>query len=417
MRILVITNYYPPIELGGWEQLTCNVVTKLQEHDHQVEVLTSNYHKDQISHSEPHIHRTLHLESYDPEKYHPNYTLFHRHQERLNIEKFTSLVNSFEPDIIYVNGMWNLPYSLVKSAEELSPGRVVYYLASYWPTEIDAHTAYWKSPAESSWRQLPKSILAPLVKKAFISSTRRNQLDFKLVLCVSAFVQDYLVEEAGVPKEHTRVVHNGIELELFKENPVRTEKNGLRLLYAGRLSPDKGVHTILESLGILKTAQPDLAIELSMYGSGSQDYHKQLEQVVSKYHLKYCVRFEGVVPREEMPDVFADHDVLIFPSIWAEPLARIIQEAMACGLVVIGTATGGTKEILHDGENGLIFEAGDAQMLAEKIFQICDDENLRTRLAKAGRHTVEEEFSLDNMVEEIENSFTHILEQRNYSVE
>ena len=56
-------------------------------------------------------------------------------------------------------------------------------------------------------------------------------------------------------------------------------------------------------------------------------------------------------------------------------------------------------------------------MLAEKIFQIYADENLRTRLAKSGRHTVEEEFSLDRMVEEIENNFTQILEQRNISVE
>jgi glycogen(starch) synthase len=417
MRILVITNYFPPVELGGWEQLTCNVVTKLQEHDHQVEVLTSNYQKDQILYSEPLIHRSLHLESYDHEEYHPNYTYFHRHQERENIETLTQLVNSFDPDIVYINGMWNLPYSLVNIAEELSPGRVVYYIASYWPTEIDAHTAYWASPAESYWRQVPKSILASLVKKTFISSTPRNQLEFKLVLCVSAFVQDYMVEEVGVSKEQTRVVHNGIDLELFNADPVSTEIENLRLLYAGRLSPDKGVHTILESLGILKTTQPDLAIELSIYGSGTPDYQKQLEQIVTTYHLEGCVRFEGFVPREEMPEVFAAHNVLIFPSIWAEPLARIIQEAMACGLVVIGTATGGTREILHDGENGLIFEAGDAQMLAEKIFQIYADENLRTRFAKSGRHTVEEEFSLDRMVEEIENSFTQILEQRNISVE
>jgi len=417
MRILVITNYYPPVELGGWEQLTCNVVTKLQEHDHQVEVLTSNYQKDQILNSEPHIHRTLHLESYDHEEYHPNYTFLHRHQERENIETLTQLVNSFDPDIVYINGMWNLPYSLVNIAEELSPGRVVYYIASYWPTEIDAHTAYWASPAESYWRQVPKSILASLVKKTFISSTPRNQLEFKLVLCVSAFVQDYMVEEVGVSKERTRVVHNGIELELFNADPVSTEIENLRLLYAGRLSPDKGVHTILESLGILKTTQPDLAIELSIYGSGTPDYQKQLEQMVTTYHLEGCVRFEGFVPREEMPEVFAAHNVLIFPSIWAEPLARIIQEAMACGLVVIGTATGGTREILHDGENGLIFEAGDAQMLAEKILQIYDDEKLRTRLAKAGRRTVKEEYSLDCMVEEIEKSFTQILEERKYSIE
>ena len=417
MRILVITNYYPPVELGGWEQLTCNVVTKLQEHDLQVEVLTSNYHKDQILISEPHIHRSLHLESYDPEKYHPSYTYFHHQQERENIEKLTWLVNSFEPDIIYINGMWNLPYSLAKSSEELLPGRVVYYIASYWPTEIDAHTAYWTSPAENFFRQLPKSILGSLVKKTFISSTPRNKLNFDLVLCVSEFLQDYMVEEVGVPRKRTRVVHNGIELELFKARSIPTDNNKLHLLYAGRLSPDKGVHTVLESLGILRETRPDLAIDLSIYGGGTQDYQNRLEQLIAKFHLEIDVRFKGVVSREDMPNVFAAHHVLIFPSIWAEPLARIIQEAMACGLVVIGTSTGGTKEILSDGENGLIFDAGDAQMLAEKIIQIYDDEMLRTRLAKAGRRTVKEEFSLDRMVEEIEKSFTQFLEKRKYLIE
>jgi glycosyltransferase involved in cell wall biosynthesis len=303
---------------------------------------------------------------------------------------------------------------VAKTAEDLSPGRVVYYMASYWPTELDAHTAYWTSPAENSFRQAPKSILGSLAKRAFISSTQRNRLNFELVLCVSGFVQDYVVEEVGVPRERTRVVHNGIDLELFKVRSAYPENEKLNLLYAGRLSPDKGVHTVLESLGIIKETRPDLAIDLSIYGNGTPGYQKRLENLVTEHQLDRYVRFKGVVPRGDMPDVFAAHHVLVFPSVWAEPLARIIQEAMACGLVVIGTATGGTREILHDGENGLIFKAGDAQMLTEKILQVHDDENLRARLAKSARRTVKEEFSLERMVDEIEESFTQILEPREY---
>jgi glycogen(starch) synthase len=409
MRILVITNYYPPVELGGWEQLTYNVATKFKENGHQVEILTSNYRKDHIFVPEPRVHRSLHLESYDPEEYHPYYTILHRKQERENVETLTQLVSTFDPDIIYINGMWNLPYSVAKAAEDLSPGRVVYYMASYWPTELDAHTAYWSSPAENSVRQTPKTILGSLVKKTLISTIPRNQLNFDLVLCVSGFVQDYVVEEVGVPRERTRIIHNGIELDLFKGRTSLTEDDHLHLLYAGRLSPDKGVHTIIESFGILKSLRPDLTIELSIYGNGTPAYQGRLENLVSDYQLDSCVRFKGMVPREDMPNVFSAHQVLIFPSVWAEPLARIIQEGMACGLVVIGTATGGTSEILHDGDNGLIFKPGDAQMLAGKIIQIGDDKNLRIQLAKAGRRTVVEEFSLDQMVDKIEDSFAQIL--------
>jgi glycosyltransferase involved in cell wall biosynthesis len=112
-----------------------------------------------------------------------------------------------------------------------------------------------------------------------------------------------------------------------------------------------------------------------------------------------------------MPSVFAEHEVLLFPSIWPEPLARIIQEAMACELVVIGTATGGTNEILSEGENGLIFEVGNSAMLAEKINLIMSEPSLREKLAQAARKTVEERFSLNRMVTEIEESFHQILSQ------
>jgi glycogen(starch) synthase len=417
MRILVISNYYPPVELGGWEQLTCNVTNKLQERGHQMQVLTSNYLKEQISISKPNIHRSLFLESYDPQVYHPSYTLSHRWQERENNKTISNLITGFHPDIVFINGMWNLPYSIAKRAEELAPGRVAYYVASYWPTELDAHTAYWSSPAENPFRRYPKSLLAAIVKKTLLSSTPRNRLDFELVLCVSAFIRDYVVEEVGVPSETTRVVHNGIELDLFKMKSSHIKDGKLRFLYAGQLSPDKGVHTILESLAILKKNHPQLPIILSIYGSGTTDYIKRLEKLITEYQLEKWVHFKGVVPREEMPSIFVSHDVLLFPSIWAEPLARVCQEAMACGLVVIGTLTGGSGEILRDGENSLTFEAENAHMLAEKIMLVHNDRGFITRLAKAGRRTVEEEFSLERMVDEIEVSFTQLLERREYWIE
>lgn len=118
-----------------------------------------------------------------------------------------------------------------------------------------------------------------------------------------------------------------------------------------------------------------------------------------------------------MPAVFAEHDVLLFPSIWSEPLARIVQEAMACGLVVIGTSTGGTGEILQDGVNGLIFASEDARMLAKKILRVSSDQELRNELSQAARKTVENKFSLDRMVDEIEDSFSQLLNQLEFTIE
>lgn len=417
MRILVISNYYPPIELGGWEQLTSNVVNRLITRGHQIAVLTSNYRIEEIQGREAGIYRHLHLESYDPASYHPKSTLLYRRQEAENDKILTGIVHEFDPEVIFINGMWNLPFSVAKRAEELRPGRVVYYLASYWPTEPDAHTAYWISKADSAVKQMPKKVIGSILRKSWIKGSPRNRLDFRMVLCVSAFVQDYLVRDAGVPKERTRVVHNGIELDWFTVKRAENLSGDLRLLYAGRLSPDKGVHTILEALARLHQADPDVPVRLSLYGKGTPEYETDLRKQVRDSGIEQWVEFKGLVPREQMPSVFAQHEVLLFPSIWPEPLARILQEAMACELVVIGTATGGTNEILLDGENGLIFDAGNSTMLAEKIKLIVSDLSLREKLAKAARKTVEERFSLDRMIAEIEESFEQILSQGEYVLE
>jgi glycosyltransferase involved in cell wall biosynthesis len=78
------------------------------------------------------------------------------------------------------------------------------------------------------------------------------------------------------------------------------------------------------------------------------------------------------------------------------------QEAMASGLVVIGTTTGGTKEILRDGETGLTFAPEDADGLAKQVTRLIVDPELCCRLSKAGRQTVLENFTLEKMVEQIE---------------
>lgn len=410
MRILIISNYFPPFELGGWGQLTRDVAQRLQGRGHHVYTLTSNYRAAEMPDPEPDVARVLHLESPDHVRYHLSYTLTHRWQESQNRRVLRRAVADFTPDLIFINGMWNLPVSLAQQAEQLCPGRVVYYVASHWPAELDAHTAYWNNA-----NGISKRVLGALVRKTLLVSTPRNQLHFPLVLCVSAFMQEHMINEAHIPRERTRVVHNGVELDAFTARSAQWSSAVLRLLYAGRLAADKGVHTIIESLGHLWQSHPDLPVSLSLVGGGDPDYEVRLRQLVDRFNLEKAVRFWGRVPRAEMPAIFHEHEVLLFPSIWPEPLARVVQEGMACGLVVIGTTTGGTPEILYDGENGLTFEAGNAVMLASKIVQVAGDRDLWARLAQAARRTVEECFTLERMVDELEDYFSQIARQPEFS--
>jgi len=90
------------------------------------------------------------------------------------------------------------------------------------------------------------------------------------------------------------------------------------------------------------------------------------------------------------------------PATAAIALALIMQEALASGLVVLGSATGGTKEIIREGENGFLFEAGDAAGLAAHIEQLAADPDLCRRVGARGQETARRRFALGRMVDDLD---------------
>ena len=392
LRILIISNFYPPFELGGWEQLAHDVRRQLNDRGHQTRVLTSKFGVSNRQSSDSDVLRRLYLQSADVEHYHPLYALSAVSHERRNLRELESQLEQFAPDVILIQGMWNLPFSLAKHAEYLMPGRVAYYIASSWPTDMNAHKAYWTGPAERAWLRLPKKAAEQISKLALPDQVLPGELRFDHVMCVSEFIRQYLISEAGVPGEQIKVVHNGVDPTQFKMREKIRSAPPLRFLYAGRLSPDKGVLTAIEARKKKFDETPDPEVTLSIVGGGASEYASRLENVVHAAGLDSKIRFVGQVDRHEMPSVMIEHDVLVFPSVWEEPLARVVQEAMASGLVVIGTVTGGTAEILRDGVTGLTFSPGDSDGLAARIGQLLDDFPLLTRLSLAGRQIVKERF-------------------------
>jgi glycosyltransferase involved in cell wall biosynthesis len=173
-------------------------------------------------------------------------------------------------------------------------------------------------------------------------------------------------------------------------------------VYAGAFAPHKGVHTAIEAMALLAEKPEMRGVTLSLVGSGHPDYEARLRRMVADASLQGRVSFWPRVPREEMPELLRRFDVLVFPSIWEENLARMMQEAMASGLVVVGTPTGGSPEALYDGRTGLAFPPGDATRLADCLEALARDPALRRRLVQSARSLVAEKFELGRMIAEIE---------------
>jgi glycosyltransferase involved in cell wall biosynthesis len=151
-------------------------------------------------------------------------------------------------------------------------------------------------------------------------------------------------------------------------------------------------------------------LTLQIVGGSHPDHSRQIESQLKVLKLTNRVKILGRINRDLLPDLYRQAYALIFPSIWQEPLARTTQEAMACGIPVIATLTGGTSELISDGYNGLAFTPGDANELATQIIRLWSDSELAIRLGQAGRETVEKKFDIELTVSHFEDYLTELSE-------
>lgn len=179
----------------------------------------------------------------------------------------------------------------------------------------------------------------------------------------------------GVPIQ--RAIHNVRNIEtLGCDNVVDTAaRPGVRFGYIGTLAASKGVSELVDAF--LKARVPNS--ELWIAGSGDSRYEHRLR---IEFGGDSRIRFLGrVTPNSFYPNI----DVLVVPSLWREPLGMVVAEAFAFGKPVIGSRRGGIPEMIRDGENGLLFEAGRPQELSVAMRQLAAAATVRQRMAIAAR--------------------------------
>ncbi|HSH00904.1 MAG TPA: glycosyltransferase family 4 protein [Anaerolineae bacterium] len=411
MRLLFVSAFYPPHIVGGWEQLVSDINQKLQNRGHDTQALTSRYGLAQAEMAST-VWRCLHLES-DIYHYKPGQIVKYPWHVKQNLDYTRQVVAQFKPDVVFVHVMWNLSWGVPWLLEQSCPGRVVYYVANDWPTADDPHTAYWQNhAARSPWRGYLKKLAAWGPQKMVDFYKRKFRLEFRRVLCVSHAIKNHLSAHSQIDDENLYVVNNGVEIDLFAPRPSwhqqQKAKDHLTLLYAGSLNDHKGVHTAIEAMAQLVAGEAEQSVTLTIAGAGHIDYEARLRKLVAEYKLEERVTFLGRVPRTEIPTIMQAHDVLLLPSTWEEPLSRVMQEGMACGLLVIGTLTGGTGELLVEGETGLSFAPHDADGLAAQIRRVIGDDDFYWGMAQKGYEEVVSHFNMTRMIDEIEMHLTAV---------
>ena len=407
MRVLFLTNFYLVHGAGGEEQSCQQVLEGLKQRGHETLVLTSMHDYNNIPVETDGIYRSLYLEmDLVPLRHSINFFTKRKAREKHNLQVFERVIQQFAPDIIFIWGMWNLPYSLPAFAESRYPNKVVYRFATYWPTLPSQHEFYWRAPGRNWYSQLPKQVLGHVALAMLNKETRRTQLTFRHAFCVSAASRKVLVE-AGVAVSHARIIHTGLDVTRYlnvgaEDSPCHKDQT-LKLLYAGRMTPQKGIDTVIGAITKLVHGQGNRNISFSLAGSGSSEYENHLRQLVDHAGLADHVSFLGWIAPEEMPGLLRKFDVLLLPSIWPEPFSRAVLEGMISGLIVVAARTGGTPEIIVDGQNGLLFTPNDPEDLAKKIAYLMEDPESSNQMRYAARQTILERFTMAKMMDAIES--------------
>ena len=404
MRLLFITNFYPPASQGGFEEWCQEVTDGLRSLGHDIVVLTSTHGREALQEPDPSwIQRELFLEM-EFCSFRNAFLFFTSRQkrERENLARLRQIIKSYRPDAILIWGMWNLHRSLPALAENLMPGRVTYYMGDYWPTLPSQVESYWNSPARNVWVSLPKSLLKAIAKK-ILRREKKTHLCMDYVFFPSAFMSDEF-ERNGITPPSTRIVYGAIDTNLYLGYQKSwSHEDIISLLYVGRLTPEKGVHTAIKAMGYLVHEHGLEKLKLTIVGNGNPDYVDHLQELVKQEVVGAFVTFLPAQPKKTLPSLYHHADIFLFTSIWAEPFGRVIVEAMASGVAVIGSAVGGAGEILKNNENALTFTPDDHVDLGRKMKRLIESSSLRERLAKAGREIARNKFDICRMTTEIES--------------
>ena len=175
-------------------------------------------------------------------------------------------------------------------------------------------------------------------------------------------------------------IPNGVDLCLFEPGPEIPDKGPLHVICVARLIERKGQHHLIEAVKRLSDSGVDVLLSLIGTGDSKIDYEKR----ACRLGIQDRVRFVGYVPREEISRYYQAGHVFVLPS-YNEGMALAVLEAMAAGLPVVVTRTGGTIELVEDGINGFIFDWADVEILAQCLRCLDKDRALARRMAAASR--------------------------------
>ena len=383
MRILFLTNLYPPVVLGGYEIACANVAQAMSARGHDVQVLTTWSHLPLSADNPVWVRRELDLYWYIPHKS-KNNDVNERDWHSAVCSSYSNtyhLINTlrdFRPDIVYV---WNLTgIGGAAMLDLLNQVGVPWALHMMDKVPVDIVT------------NIPANVLglfnaqgSALYARACIISISQHLLDEIKALSGITFVQGTFIEPGFV------------DLSAVVPHQPYLRHGNARFVTAGYVTPHKGIDLILQASAMLKTK--GLAFTVDVYGDGELPGYVDMARALK---VDDRIRFLGSRSQPELIKLYAGYDAFLFPTWEREPFGFAPVEAAGCGTPPIMTRNCGASERLVDGVHCLKIDRTVAN-LADTMAKVIGDQVDLARIGRAGQRLVTTDLSFVRFIERIES--------------
>lgn len=398
LRILAVTDLYPPASVGGMELRLSVILRALEERGHSFAVLTSRTNGAACPES-PFVHRTLRSEQDDP--FHGvGHVLWFMGRQIENILRLRGAISRHRPDIVYAWKLAELSQSLylylraLRLPVVLSFGdRWGFLSEDQWPL---FHAGAGRPTSFASLKRRCYSRLASILSSTLYLPVAHNYPTSFLAGQFNTQALATYYERRGFHFTHTAVIRNGVDTTLFHPASREYRAGPISLIYFGRIARDKGVSDLLT----LMASVPPRVATLTIVGDGP--LLPAMKQEAIRNGLGH-VRFLPFVPREALTGLLSQHDAYVLPQRPALDNLTIDSgtlEAAACGLALIVAESPGYREVFDTSQAAILCH--EPERMAHAVHDLFEHPPRLRQLGERARHLVEREFTLERMVSETE---------------
>ncbi len=383
MNICFITYRFPPDVTGGGEISNYVLIKNLANLNHKVVVLTRKLDNLKPLKQEYNIEVQRIISNPFPATGYPlePYSL-------LLAKKIVSFLKNRNVRLLHVLDFRTTPGAIIAAKILRKP--ILVTIRNYWPmcprlTMFIPDQGECTECAPSSiikclgkWKTGLHHYILMILRRLFLKRADK-------IICVSKFVRNILFQTLRISKSKLATLYNIPEYHTFDSTSIYQtnlkkdyglSEDDFIVGYVGRITFEKGIEYLIRAFdNIVKITDQ---IKLVIAGDGNKKI--ELQELVKELKLNKYVNFAGFITHEDIPSFYELCDIIVLPSIWDEPLSRVLLETFHSSKPVIATKTGGTPEIIKDGENGLLVEPKNSDQIADKILFLYNNPDIRKRI-------------------------------------